>query len=106
MLTKENEQEQSSHEEKPIVESNDSNQEDSVSNEEEEEQEFEAEFPTRAENANVIAVLYAMFEQSDPLTANAKKRRANAMNKCLKIGKSYIDEIYDETFYVESKEED
>lgn len=106
MPTEENEQEKNKQEEKPIIELDNSSQEDNVSNEEDEEQEFEAEFPTRAENANVIAVLYAMFEQSDPLTANAKKRRANAMNKCLKIGKSYIDEIYDETFYVESKDEE
>jgi hypothetical protein len=39
------------------------------------------------------------------MTANATKRKQSVMNKCLKIGKRYIDEIFDETFYIETKEE-
>jgi hypothetical protein len=86
-----------------IVESIEENE---IQDDNEEEMDIEAEFPTRGENAHVIAMLYSMYGESDPITANGIRRKKNAMNKCLKIAKRYIDEIFDETFDITDNSEE
>lgn len=73
---------------------------------EEEEMEVEYEAPTRHENMAVISWVYEMYKQEDTMTANATKRKNSVINKCLKLAKRFVDEIYDETFFIESKEEE
>lgn len=79
--------------------------EEKVENKIEEELEFEYEEPSRHENMSIVSMVYEMYKNEDTMTANATKRKQSVMNKCLKIGKRYIDEIFDETFYVEAKDE-
>lgn len=71
----------------------------------EEEIEFEYEEPTRHENMSIVSMVYEMYKNEDTMTESATRRKKAVINKCLKIAKRFIDEIYDETFYVESKEE-
>ena len=71
----------------------------------EEEIEFEYEEPTRHENMSIVSMVYEMYKNEDTMTESATKRKKSVINKCLKIAKRFVDEIYDETFYIETKEE-
>ena len=72
---------------------------------EDDDTEFEYEAPTRAENMQVISLVHEIFEQSDPMIKSQQATKERTIKKCKKIAKRYVDEIYDETFYVEDKEE-
>lgn len=79
---------------------------DGVLNEElEEDTEFEYEAPTRAENMQVISLVHEIFEQSDPMIKSQQATKERTIKKCKKIAKRYVDEIFDETFYVEKDDE-
>jgi squalene cyclase len=81
-------------------------QDDEVIDEElEEDIDFEFEAPTRAENMQVISLAHELFEQSDPMIKSQQATKERTIKKCKKIAKRYVDEIYDETFYVEKTEE-
>ena len=71
----------------------------------EEDTEFEYEAPTRAENMQVISLVHEIFEQSDPMIKSQQATKERTIKKCKKIAKRYVDEIFDETFYIENKEE-
>jgi|694.fasta_scaffold110875_9 squalene cyclase len=71
----------------------------------EEDIDFEFEAPTRAENMQVISLAHELFEQSDPMIKSQQATKERTIKKCKKIAKRYVDEIYDETFYVEKTEE-
>ena len=81
-------------------------QDDEVIDEElEEDTEFEFEAPTRAENMQVISLAHELFEQSDPMIKSQQATKERTIKKCKKIAKRYVDEIYDETFFVEKTED-
>ena len=81
-------------------------QDDEVIDEElEDDIEFEFEAPTRAENMQVISLAHELFEQSDPMIKSQQSTKERTIKKCKKIAKRYVDEIYDETFYVEKTED-
>jgi hypothetical protein len=81
-------------------------QDDEVIDEElEDDIEFEFEAPTRAENMQVISLAHELFEQSDPMIKSQQSTKERTIKKCKKIAKRYVDEIYDETFFVEKTEE-
>ena len=70
-----------------------------------EDTEFEFEAPTRAENMQVISLVHEIFEQSDPMIKSQQATKERTIKKCKKIAKRYVDEIYDETFYVEKPDD-
>jgi squalene cyclase len=81
-------------------------QDDEVIDEElEEDTEFEFEAPTRAENMQVISLAHELFEQSDPMIKSQQATKERTIKKCKKIAKRYVDEIYDETFFVEKTDD-
>jgi hypothetical protein len=53
----------------------------------------------------VISLAHELFEQSDPMIKSQQATKERTIKKCKKIAKRYVDEIYDETFYVEKTEE-
>lgn len=81
-------------------------QDDEVIDEElEDDTEFEFEAPTRAENMQVISLAHELFEQSDPMIKSQQATKERTIKKCKKIAKRYVDEIYDETFFVEKPDD-